>query len=437
MQNFKLGWVVLSLFFIGPSGLWADEGKWAQWRGPLGTGVSLDKRAPINWSATENVRWRTPLPGRGHSTPVIWDNQIYLTTAVPVGEKLTPKMSGRPGAHDNLPVDSKFQFIVIALNADDGTVNWSTIVHEAVPVEGAHKSASLASGSPVTDGEYVYAFFGSHGLYCLDRQGQVIWKKSFGQMHSKHGHGEGSSPALHGNTLVINWDHEEQSFIVALNKKNGSELWRRSRQEVTSWSTPIVAEVENQLQAIVCGTSRVRGYDLATGEIVWECGGLSANIVATPVYSNGLLIVGSSYEIRSLMALDIRGARGDITDSERVLWSRSRGTPYVPSMLLLNDGVYFLAHYQNILTRANVQTGIDEPGPMRLGYLASIYASPIAAGGNVYVTDLEGTTMVVSGEATPRVLSVNRLGEKVNASLAVFDERLLIRGEKYLYCIED
>ncbi len=438
-------WILLATCLLGQSAddtnrqtaaaSMVDTRNWAQWRGPLGTGAAVDAKPPLHWSADENVAWKTTIPGRGHGSPVVWSDRVFVLTAKPVGKELPARMSGRPGAHDNLPVDHEHEFIVLALDRQTGEIVWQTSVHRGLPVEGGHRSASLASASPVTDGRHIYAHFGSHGLYCLDWHGHVIWQESLGQMHSKHGHGEGSSPALWGNHLIVNWDHEEQSFLIALDKRDGTTLWRRPRQEVTSWSTPIVIETDDGPQVIVCGTDRVRGYDLKTGETIWECGGMSANIVATPVFGDEMLFVGSSYEKRALLAIRIPGASGDITDSDHVVWRRTRGTPYVPSMLLHDGGLYFLAHYQNILTRVNAATGLESPGPLRLGALTNIYASPVAAGDYVYVTDLEGTTMVIQSGEVPRALAVNQLDEPVSASVAIAGNQLFIRGEEHLYCI--
>ncbi|MBC8288802.1 MAG: PQQ-binding-like beta-propeller repeat protein [Planctomycetes bacterium] len=280
-------------------------------------------------------------------------------------------------------------------------------------------------------------FFGSHGLFCLDHDGKVVWQKKLGQMKSKHGHGEGTSPVLHGKTLVINWDHEGQSFIAAFNKSTGKQLWRKERAEVTSWSTPIVVERNDVAQVIVCGTSRVRGYDLANGKVLWECGGLSANIVASPVYHDGVVIVGSSYEIRAMLAIDLDKAKGNITDSAAVLWSRRRGTPYVPSPLLYGNALYFHAHYQSVLTRLNAKTGAEVPGQFRLPGIGNVYASAVGASGRVYVTDQEGTTLVFTNEASPRVLARNILADRFNASAAISGKDLFLRGEKHLYRIAE
>ena len=414
--------------------------RWNQWRGPMGTGSSRDATPPLEWSPEKNVRWKTKLPGKGHSSPVLWDDRVFVTTAIPIGPKLPPRMSGRPGEHDNLPVDSKFQFVVIAVDRRSGKILWTKGVREEVPLEAGHYTGSLASASPVTDGKCVYAHFGAHGVFGLNMQGEIVWERDLGSMHTKHGHGHGSSPALFGDSLVVNWDHEEGSFLVVLDKRTGKDRWRRDRREDTSWSSPIVIERSDHTgvmrpEIVVCGTNRVRGYDLQNGEILWECGGMSSNVVATPVYSNGMLYVGSSYEKKVLIAINLKDAVGDLTDTRHVVWQRTRGTPYVPSMLLCEDGLYFLTHYQNVLTRVNGPTGTDEPGAMRLGPLSNIYASPVAANGHVYVTDLTGTTMVISHASTPRLVAINRLEEPIAASAAIQGDELFLRGEQHLYGI--
>lgn len=424
--------VAIACVLVHATWVVGQEHNWPQWRGPLGTGEAPNANPPLNWDAVKNVAWKTKLPGRGHSTPIVWEEQIFLTSAIPVGEELPARFSGRPGAHDNLPVDSEYEFVVLAIDRESGAIQWQTKVRRALPKEGGHKSASLASASVVTDGELVIALFGSHGLYALNRDGNVVWNQDLGQMHSKHGHGEGASPVLSGNTVVVNWDHEGQSFIVALDKFTGRELWRRLRDEVTSWSTPLIVETDRGTHVIVCGTQRVRAYDLSSGSQVWECGGMSANIVATPVYASGMLFVGSSYEKRAMLAIRLNGASGDITDSDQVVWTRTRGTPYVPSPLLTDGGLYFLAHYQNILTRVDAETGREAPGPMRLGALSSIYASPVASADHIFVTDLSGNTMVIQAGDAPRVIAVNPIGENVNASLAISGPDLFIRGEHHL-----
>lgn len=437
--------LVFSVAFPSPVAIAKDKSpaqndpanNWGQWRGPLGTGVAPQADPPLSWGGEkgDNIRWKAPLPGRGHSTPIVWGQHVFLTTAVPYGKALPPRYSTAPGTHDGVPVTQHHEFVVLAFNRADGKQIWKRTLRKALPHEGGHYTASLASNSPATDGERVYAFFGTYGLYCLDFQGELLWKKDLGQMQTLHGHGEGSSPVLYGNTLVVNWDHEGQSFVAAFDKRTGKELWKTNRDEVTSWATPIVIEHEGRPQLIVSGTNRVRGYDLATGKVLWECGGLSTNVVASPVAGNGMVFAGSSYDTRLLLAIRLAGAHGDVTDSDQVAWSRTRGTPYVPSPLLYGDALYFLTHYQGILSRVDATTGEDNPGAIRLEAIGDVYASPVAAAGRLYITDLEGTTEVISHGEIPRVISVNPLGEAVSASAALAGRDLFLRGEKHLYRI--
>lgn len=436
-------WLLLLAVFFGllslPTLQADDEAKqnWPQWRGPLGTGAAPGASPPLEWSEIKNVRWRVALPGLGHSSPIVWQDRIFLTTAIPFGEEMKPRFSGAPGAHDNLPVTQQHRFVALAVDRGTGELLWQMQLKESLPHEGAHYTASLASQSPVTDGEHLFAYFGSQGLYCLDLDGTLIWKRDLGKMQTKHGHGEGSSPVLAENTLVINWDHEGESFVLALDKSNGRERWRIKRDEVTSWATPIAVRHGEQTQLVVSGTSRIRGYDLRTGKTIWECGGLSANIVCSPVAGHGMVFAGSSYEKQAMMAIRLEGAAGDITGTDTVRWSRIRGTPYVPSSLLYKESLYFLRHYQGILTRIEAVTGEEKQGPFRLGGIRNVYASPVAAANRVFITDLDGTTMVISHEEEPRILAMNRLNDSFSASAAVVDSELILRGRRKLYCIAE
>ena len=413
----------------------SGEHHWPQWRGPLGTGVAPHANPPVVWSESQNIRWKTPLAGNGHSTPIVWGNRVFITAAIPYGDALPPKPDTAPGAHDNSPVTHRHRFVVLAINRDDGQIAWQRTVREELPHEGGHYTGSLASNSAVTDGARVYAFFGSRGLYCFDLNGAPQWELDLGRMQSKHAHGEGSSPALYGDTLVVNWDHEGQSFLVAIDKHSGKQRWKVARREVTSWASPIVVEHNGQPQVIVSGTERVRGYDLDTGDVIWECGGLSHNVVASPVAGDGMVFVASSYDTRALLAIRLAGAQGDITYSDNVVWRRRERTPYVPSPLLYGDALYFLRHYQGILTRVDAKTGAEPTGPFRLGGLRNLYASPVGAARRVYFTDLDGVTLVMSNSEIPRLLARNELDDSFSASAALVEDELLLRGAKYLYCI--
>lgn len=411
------------------------EDFWPAWRGPLATGVAPHADPPIEWGDDNNVRWRAPVPGGGHSSPIVWGGRIFLTTAIPVGEAFAPRYSNAPGAHDNVPVTRRHQFVALAISRETGEVLWERTLNETIPHEGGHYTGSLASASPVTDGERIVVSFGSHGLYCLDVDGGLLWEAHLGDMRSKHGHGEGSSPVLAGDTLVVNWDHEGQSFIVAFDKLTGDERWRQLRDEVTSWASPIIVEHNGRRQVVAAGTDRLRGYDLESGDVVWECAGLSNNVVASPVAADGIVIAGSSYDTRAMLAVRLEGARGDVTRTDNLIWRRTERTPYVPSPLLYGRSIYFLRHYQGILSKVDVRTGEDQSGPFRLYGITDVYASPVAAAGRIYITDRDGTTLVMTHEETPRSLAVNRLDDSFSATPALVAGELYLRGARSLYKI--
>lgn len=411
--------------------------QWPQFRGPLGTGEAPRSNPPIEWSEEQNLRWKKELPGLGHSTPAVWGDRIFVTMAVPFGEKFEGKPDTAPGAHHNLRVTRKHRFVAMALSRKDGRVLWKKNLREARPHEGGHYTGSLASGSPVCDDKHVFVYFGSYGLYCLTHTGDLVWKKDLGLMYSKHAHGEASSPALHGDTVIVNRDHERQSFVVAFDKNTGERRWRKERSEVTSWTSPMVIEHKGQAQVVVAGTQRIRAYDLRNGELIWECGGLSNNVCTTPVFADGVLLIGSSYETRNFLAINVDGAKGDITGTSNVLWATRKGTPYVPSPLLYRGTVYFLTHYSGIMTGRNARTGEPKPGAIRLPIIQEVYSSPVAAAGRIYVTDLRGTTRVLEGGEKPKFLARNRLDDQFSATAAIAGDEIYLRGKRYLYCIAE
>lgn len=435
----SLAYYGLCLYLLVPAIAWSTESNWPSWRGPLSTGVAPQGDPPKQWSEDKNVRWKTALPGSGHSSPIVWGDRVFLTTAIPFGPRLEPKPDTAPGAHDNSSVTQRHRFVALAINRRNGRVVWQKTLHESLPHEGGHFTGTLASASPVTDGKHLFAYFGSHGLYCLDFQGELKWKRSFGRMQTKHAHGEGSSPALFGRTLIVNWDHESQSFVEAINTESGKTRWKKKRDEVTSWATPIIVQSNGKTQVIISGTGRVRSYDIDSGDVIWECGGLPANIVASPVANKEMVFAGSSYVKRGMLAIRLSKARGDITGSKHVAWTKVNRTPYVPSPLLYGKSLYYLRHYQGILTRITAKSGEEKLGPFRLGQLRDIYASPVGAANRVYITGRSGATLVIShnDDGPPTVISQNRLNDSFSASAAIAGRELFLRGEKYLYCIAE
>ncbi len=327
------------------------------------------------------------------------------------------------------------RFVVMALRRSDGAVMWEKTVRTEKPHEPTHVTGSWASASPVTDGKRLYAFFGSRGLYAFDLEGQLLWERDLGDMQVRHAHGEGSSPALHGDTLVVNWDHEGDSFVVALDARTGEQKWKRERDEITSWSTPFIMDHAGKPQVIISATGKVRGYDLASGEVVWECRGLSRNVVASPVGADGFVYVGNSYDWRAMMGIRLEGARGDITGTDHVVWKIDRHTPYVPSPVLADDRLCFMRHNQAVLSCLEATTGRPLLGPVRLPSIRDVFASPVAAAGRLYVTSRNGTTLVIALGDELDLLATNELDDSFSASPAIVGRELYLRGERYLYQI--
>ena len=413
---------------------------WPAWRGPSATGVSPDANPPVEWSESKNIAWKVPAPGSGHSSPVIAEGRIFLCAEVPVGAPVPPVYDNAPGSHDNVGVDRTHEFFVTALDLATGKTLWRTSVAKTFPHEGGHQTGSLASNSPVTDGEHVWAFFGSRGLYCLScKDGQVVWKKDLGKLTTHHAHGEGASPSLHKGTLIVPMDQETGSRVYALEAATGKEIWSAERNEITTWATPIVtrATPSSPLQVIVPGTTRIRGYDLATGRVLWECRGMSRNVIASPVAADGIVCVGCSYDLKAMLAIKLEGAEGDITAKPNVLWSTNQRTPYVPSPLLYDGKVYFLGHYQGLLSARFAATGERFAGPIRLEGINDIFSSPVGAAGRIYITDRTGDTAVLAHEASLTQLASNHLDDSFSASMALAGKFIILRGEKSVYCIRE
>jgi len=408
--------------------------QWGQWRGPLATGEAPLADPPLTWSESENVRWKTLLPGPGHASPIVWGERVYVTCAVPFGEPVGPFVDDAPGTHDSVPVTQAHRFLAVALERASGKELWQVELAGAVPHEGGHVTGSYASASPATDGTVVIVSFGSRGLFALDPAGTVLWRRELGRMQTKHAHGEGSTPLLAGERVFVQWDHEGESWLAAFDKKSGAELWKVARDEETSWASPIAVEHAGATQIVASGTKRIRAYDPGTGKVLWECGGLSSNVVCSPVAGGGLLFAGSSYESQALLAIALEGAAGDLTGTEAVRWVRRRATPYVPSLLLYRDSLYFLHHYQGFLTRVEAASGAEPERAFRLEGLDDVYASPVAAAGRIYVTDRSGVTAVLSAGKLA-LLARNALDDSFSASAALAGRELFLRGTRALYCL--
>ena len=414
------------------------EKNWHHWRGPHATGVAVDANPPTTWSETENIRWKVAIPGTGHAAPIVWEDKIFIQTAIEGKEEKKESEDTNPFSgffqRDSGP---KYKFDLLAINRNDGSILWQKTLREINPHEGTHRDATYASNSPVTDGEFIYAYFGSRGLYCVDMMGNVKWEKDVGTMYKRNTFGEGSSPVLHGNTLVIVQDHEGDSFITALDKRTGDVLWKTDRNERTTWFSPIVVEQDGKPQVITTGTNRVRSYDLETGKLLWEGDGLTANAIPSPVAADGFAYLMSGFRGNDLKAVQLAKAKGDISGSDALVWEHGRDTPYVPSPLLYGDILYFLKSNDGIISAFNTKTGKAHYGPKRLQGVSGVYASIVGAADRIYIAGRNGTVNVVQHGPDFTIISENTLDDSFNASPAIVGSELYLRGGQYLYCIAE
>jgi outer membrane protein assembly factor BamB len=435
---------------------------WAQWRGPLGTGEGPQADPPLKWSGTENVKWKVKLPGRGTGTPVVWGEQIFLLAAIPTGKNVAEYPSAVPGTilagqqqGNNRPAQGQegqgrrrggggfgrgekpteeHQFVILSIDRKTGKTLWQQTARQEVPHEGHHQDHTFSSASAVTDGEQVFAFFGSRGLYAYDMKGNLQWSKDFGDQTTRMGFGEGSSPGLFKDTIVINWDHEGEDFVVALNKKTGEEIWRKQRDEATSWSTPLIVEHDGKAQVIVAATKKVISYDLKDGSTIWECSGLTGNVIPTPIYHEGMVYVTSGFRGNALLAIKL-GRTGNLDETDAIVWKHGKGTPYVPTPVLYDGKLYITSHNNPIITCFDAKTGKAIFEEERLSGPQGLYASPVAAKDKIYVVGRNGTTAVLKNSDKLEVLATNVLGEPVDASPALVGKEMYIRGHEHLYCI--
>ena len=392
----------------------------------MATGVAdLGANPPVEWSETKNVKWKVTIPGDGDSTPIVWGDRVFILAAAPAGGK----------ADTETPSIAQ-QFKVICYDRPSGKILWQKVAREEVPHEGHQQNNTYASASPMTDGKYVIAFFGSRGLYCYDLEGNLKWQKDFGKMKTRNGFGEGASAALSGDIVVVPWDSEGEDFVVALDKATGKELWRQKRDEATGWTTPLIVDVGGKKQVVLNATKKVRSYDLLTGQEIWQCGGQTVNAIPTPVTANGIIYVTSGFRGSALQAIRL-GKTGDLTGTDAVLWSHDKNTPYVPSPLLVDNFLYVVSGNDAILSCFDAKTGQPQFERERLEGLYSIYASPVAAKGRVYVLGREGDCAVLKEGPKLEILAKNKLDDKMDASPALVGKEIFLRGHHNLYCISE
>ena len=434
---------------------------WNHFRGPTANGISTTAKPPTKWSSTDNVAWKIEVPGKGSSSPIVWNDKVFLTTAIPEGA--TPQ---QPERMSRAEIREKFdengdgeldenerqaaiqfmrqrrnktlqthKFVVMCFDRNTGKKIWEDTASERKPVDGTHRDGSYASASPVTDGKHVYVNFGSMGLFCYDLEGKQVWKRTdLGEMKMRGSFGEGSSVAIEGDILILPWDHEGQSKIEAINKNSGKTIWKKERDEPSAWSTPKIVTINGKKQIIHSGENYSRGYDLESGDELWRSSGLSTRPVASPVARGNIGFFASSRRGAALNAYAL-DRQGDISSDP--VWKIDRQAPDCPSLLLSDNRLYYVSANQGIVSCANAEDGSLFFGAQRLSGMSGCYSSPVAADGKVFVTGRGGKTFVLADDEDYKMLGQNDIGEGVDATLALAGDQIFIRGNKHLFCIQE
>ena len=436
-------------------------------------GISPAGNPPLEWSETKNIKWKVELAGdASNSSPVIWGDKIFFQTAVDTNIKddapaataavMPPARAGRPGGGPprgqagpargpggnarggrtggsrgrggfggGAPT-TQFKFNLVCLDRKTGKQLWEKTACQVKPHQGHHRDHGFASFSPVTDGEFVWAFYGSRGLYCYDVNGNKIWGQELPSMRTRFG--EGGAPCIAGNVVIVVSDQEGESFIFAFNKKTGDPLWKKLRDESTSYATPVPVRVDGKLQVVVNATNFVRSYDPEDGDVIWQCSGQTSNVVPTPVVGHGMIYCTSGYRGSALQAIAL-GKTGDLTGSDAVAWQVNEATPYVPSPLLYDGRIYVCSVNREVISCYDAKTGKPLFVKQTLEDVKGVYASPTAAAGRVYFVGRNGVTCVLKASDTFEVLAVNTLDDDINCSPAFVGHEMYLKGKKNLYCI--
>lgn len=423
----------------------AADANWPQFRGPGALGVASNARLPEHWSPTENIAWKTEIPGRGWSSPIAWGDKVFVTTAVSSGMPEAPKTGLYTGGERPDASRPEHQYTLLCLDLNSGKVNWEQVLHRGDPTQPTHVKNSYASETPVTDGERVYAYFGNVGVFSLDLQGHLLWTNRCETHKSRNGWGTGISPALHGDRLYVLNDNDEISYLLALDKRTGKEIWRTPRDEKSNWATPFIWQNEQRTEIITAGTGAVRAYDL-DGKLLWLLKGMSTITIATPYADNGLLYVSSGFimdQSRPLYAIR-PGAKGDIslspgqTNNSSIAWCQPLAAPYNPSTLVY-DGRLYVLYDNGELSAFNARTGAPLYQHKKLPDGLHFTASPWACNGKLFCLNEDGLTFEIKAGDDFEVLRTNKL-EPDNMCLAtpaLAGDRLLIRSAKRLYCIRN
>ena len=441
----SLAVVILSYLLFGCSSTVGNEPlsknekqSWTRFRGPLATGVAPGAKPPTEWSEEKNVRWKYDIPGIGSSTPIVLNDRVYITSAIKtdrIDESITPPEEQPRNGFFNIKYPNAFyQFVVICVDRKTGKEIWKKTAIEAVPNEGRHPDNNFASATPTTDGKQLYVSFGSQGFYCYSLDGDLKWKRELGKVKTRNNFGEGASLTCAEGLLVIVRDNETKSSITVVDTASGKTVWQKERDEPSCWATPIIVPDGDQFQLITNGHTRVRSYNLKTGDLNWECGGQVMNVTPCPVLLGDQVICMSGYRGNVAMAIDIHST-GDVTGTDQVKWKHDEGTPYIPSPILYENRVYFTKSNGNILTCLDAKTGKVLFDRQRMSGIRSMYSSPAGADGKLFFVGRGGTTVVIQAGDKYEEIATNKLEDRIDASPVLVDNEIFLRGRESLYCI--
>jgi len=431
--------LLLLLILTCLGGFGNAQTNWPQWRGTGGSGISTETGVPLEWSESKNIAWKTAIPGRGHSSPIVWGDRVFLTTSiegpiVPGAEAVRHYRRGEEYLHpDSVGANHSYTMKLFCLDLKSGRVRWEKTVYEGTVHDNRHKKNTYASATPATDGRFVYLSFEAEGVYCYDFDGKRIWKTSLGKI-AKGGMGPGTSPVLYENLVILQCDQEygEGSFIAAVDKKTGKEVWRVSRDQRRSWATPLLIKTAQRTEMVTSGPNKIISYDPGTGRELWSAPGVVSNPIPSPVAGQGLVFVTAGSDTKRAFAIRLGGS-GDLAGTSNLVWSYDKGTAYVPSPILYNDYLYLVTD-AGAITCIEAGTG-KVIYQTRIPMAARFTASPVAFEGKILFVSEDGDSFILKGGPTPEILNANALGEPVYASPAIVPGRILIRGQDNLYCI--
>lgn len=419
-----------------------EADNWMQWRGPLNNGIAAKGDPPVEFGESKNLKWKTAIPGKGHATPIVFEDKIILLTAVETDEIIEPEETTETEEGQGsrrmrgVSTNAIHDFKVILVNRNTGKIIWEKTVANELPIENTHNLGSWASNSPCTDGEFIYAYFGSRGLYCLDFEGSILWKRDFGQMEKHASFGEGASPYLYKDRIFILWDHEGDSYLYAIDKKTGKDIWKLERDERTSWSSPFVVEANGKTQVITSATTNIRSNDFETGDLLWTSTGLTRNVIPVPVVEDNIVYVMSGFRGAAMQAIDLNKANGDITETDAIIWKYDVETPYTPNPVLMNGKLYFLRVNNGYMSCLDAKTGEVFYNKKRLEGINTIFSSPTAVSDRIYIAAKDVCLVVKTGEEF-KIIASNPLEDNFHASPVIVGNQLILRGFESLYCFEE